>query len=62
MGGHIRAGQEDNLLLEKGKLVQSNYQLVRKMRYICEELGSTAATTEEVRQMIGLKGLLEVGF
>lgn len=62
MGGHIRAGQEDNLLLEKGKLVQSNYQLVRKMRYICEELGSTTATLEEVRQMIGLKGLLEVGF
>jgi len=62
MGGHIRVGLEDNLLIDRGELAKSNGQLVEKMRHICEELGSAVATPAEAREMIGLKGMDAVGF
>jgi len=62
MGGHIRVGLEDNILIDKGKLAESNAQLVSRMRHICEELGSEVATPAEAREMIGLKGMAKVGF
>ncbi len=62
MGGHIRVGLEDNLLIDRGELAKSNRQLVEKMRNICEELGSAVATPAEAREMIGLKGMDAVGF
>ncbi len=62
MGGHIRVGLEDNLLIARGELAKSNGQFVEKMRHICEELGGTVATPAEAREMIGLKGLDKVGF
>ena len=62
MGGHIRVGLEDNLLIGRGELAKSNRQLVEKMRHICEELGATAATPAEARKMIGLKGMEKVNF
>ncbi|MBW1705362.1 MAG: 3-keto-5-aminohexanoate cleavage protein [Deltaproteobacteria bacterium] len=62
MGGHIRVGLEDNLLIAKGELAKSNGQLVEKMRHICDELGSAVATTAEAREIIGLKGIDKVKF
>jgi len=62
MGGHIRVGLEDNLLIDKGTLANSNGQLVEKMRHICEELGSSVATPAEAREVIGLKGVKKVNF
>ena len=62
MGGHIRVGLEDNLLIAQGELAKSNGQLVEKMRHICEELGSVVATPAEAREMIGLKGVKKVNF
>jgi len=62
MGGHIRVGLEDNLLIDRGTLANSNGQLVEKMRHICEELGSSVATPAEAREMIGLKGMKKVNF
>ena len=62
MGGHIRVGLEDNLLIEKGVLAESNAALVQKMKNICELLGNEAATPNEARSIIGLKGLDDVGF
>ena len=62
MGGHIRVGLEDNLLIDKGTLANSNGQLVENMRHICEELGSSVATPAEAREMIGLKGMKKVNF
>jgi uncharacterized protein (DUF849 family) len=62
MGGHIRVGLEDNLLIAKGELARSNEQLVAKMRHICEELGSSVATPAEARAMIRLKGMDKVAF
>jgi len=62
MGGHIRVGLEDNLLIRRRELAESNGQLVEKMRHICEELGAQVATSQEAREMIGLKGSDEVNF
>lgn len=62
MGGHIRVGLEDNLLIAKGELARSNEQLVATMRHICEELGSSVATPAEARTMIRLKGMDKVAF
>jgi uncharacterized protein (DUF849 family) len=62
MGGHIRVGLEDNLLLERGILAKSNADLVLKMRTVCEALGNEIATPAEARATIGLKGLEVVAF
>ena len=62
MGGHIRVGLEDNLLIEKGVLAKSNAALVQKMKTICELLGNEIAAPDEARSIIGLKGLDAVGF
>jgi uncharacterized protein (DUF849 family) len=62
MGGHIRVGLEDNLLIDRGELAKSNEQLVTKMRQICEELGGALATPAEAREIIGLKGMNQVRF
>jgi len=62
MGGHIRVGLEDNLLIEKGVLAASNADLVRKMKGICEALGGATASPGEARDIIGLKGPAAVAF
>ncbi len=62
LGGHVRVGLEDNLLVERRELAVSNAQLVAKMRRICEELGKNAATPNEAREMLGLKGLDQVAY
>jgi len=62
LGGHVRVGLEDNLLISKGQLARSNAELVEKMRRICEDLGKTVATSEEARTMLQLKGLDHVAF
>jgi len=62
LGGHIRVGLEDNLLIDRKELATSNKQLVEKMRRICDELGSTLASPQEAREFIGLKGMNKVGF
>jgi len=62
LGGHVRVGLEDNLLISQGQLAKSNAELVGKMRRICEDLGNTVASSEEARTMLHLKGLDHVAF
>ncbi|MAC80533.1 MAG: 3-keto-5-aminohexanoate cleavage protein [Rhodobacteraceae bacterium] len=56
MGGHVRVGLEDSLMIARGQLAESNAQQVAKIRRIVEELGRTVATPAEARDMLGLKG------
>ena len=56
MGGHARIGMEDNLYLRKGRLAESNAEMVEKMARIIEELDQTIATSRETREILGLKG------
>jgi uncharacterized protein (DUF849 family) len=62
MGGHIRVGLEDSLLIDRGKLAAGNAELVEKMARICGLLGKETATPEEARKLIGLKGMGGVAF
>jgi uncharacterized protein (DUF849 family) len=62
MGGHARVGLEDNLYLEKGVLAKSSGEQVAKIKRIAAELGVETATPAEARQILGLKGLDQVGY
>jgi uncharacterized protein (DUF849 family) len=56
MGGHVRVGLEDSLMIARGELARSNAQQVEKVRGIVESLGREVATPAEARRMLGLKG------
>ncbi|MDH3550201.1 MAG: 3-keto-5-aminohexanoate cleavage protein [Gammaproteobacteria bacterium] len=62
LGGNVRVGLEDSLLIGRGKLAQSNAEQVRKIRLILEELGYEIATPEDTREMLNLKGADKVNF
>ena len=62
MGGNVRVGLEDNLFLEKGRLAQSNAELVERIRTILEALSLQIASPAEVREALNLKGAGEVKF
>jgi 3-keto-5-aminohexanoate cleavage enzyme len=54
-GGHVRVGLEDNLYISKGKLAESNGQLVEKIVRIADEIGRKIATPKEARHILSLK-------
>jgi len=62
LGGNVRVGLEDSLYIGPGKLAVSNAEQVAKIRRIIEELGYQAATPQEARAMLGLKGADKVKF
>ena len=62
MGGNVRVGLEDSLLIARGKLAESNAQQVAKIRRIVEDLGSEVATPDEAREILALKGGDRVAF
>jgi len=62
MGSHVRVGLEDSLYLGKGQLAENNAQQVAKIKRILTELSLETATSDEVRSMLGLKGLENVAF
>lgn len=62
LGGNVRVGLEDSLLISRGKLADSNAQQVRKIRRLIEDLGFEVATPNEAREILNLKGGDQVGF
>lgn len=62
MGGNVRVGLEDSLLIARGKLASSNAEQVAKIRRIIEDLGCEVASPDEAREMLGLKGGDQVAF
>ena len=62
LGGNVRVGLEDSLLIGRGKLATSNAEQVSKIRRILEELGYEIATPDEARKMLSLKGADKVNF
>lgn len=56
MGGHVRVGLEDSLMISRGVLARDNAEQVRKIRRIVEDLGREVASPDEARDMLGLKG------
>lgn len=55
MGGNVRVGFEDNLYLSKGVKAKSNGELVAKVVRLAHELGREVATSDEAREILGLK-------
>ncbi|HMK74855.1 MAG TPA: 3-keto-5-aminohexanoate cleavage protein [Thermodesulfobacteriota bacterium] len=62
IGGNCRVGLEDNLYLEKGVMAKSNAEQVTKMIRIAKEFGIEAATPDEARRILGLKGIDKVNY
>jgi uncharacterized protein (DUF849 family) len=56
LGGHVRVGLEDSLMISRGTLARNNAEQVTKIRRIVEDLGRTVATPTEARAMLTLKG------
>ena len=56
MGGHVRVGLEDSLMISRGELAKTNAEQVAKIRQIVEALGGKVATPTEARDMLRLKG------
>ena len=54
MGGHARAGFEDNPCYRPGELATSNAQLIERLVRIARDLGREIATPDEARAMLGL--------
>ena len=61
-GGNVRVGLEDSLWLGPGKLAESNAAQVTQVRQIIEGLGFEAATPDEAREILSLKGADRVNF
>jgi 3-keto-5-aminohexanoate cleavage enzyme len=55
MGGHVRAGFEDNAFYSPGKLATSNAQLVERLVRLAREIGREIATPNEVRALLKLE-------
>jgi uncharacterized protein (DUF849 family) len=62
MGGNVRVGLEDSLWIGKGRFAESNAEQVRQVRKIIEGLGLEAATPDEAREILALKGADRVNF
>ncbi len=54
MGGHVRVGMEDNIFLSRGVLLESNAQLVERVRTIAEALNIEVAKPDEARKLLGI--------
>lgn len=55
MGGNVRVGMEDNVLYSKNQLADSNRQFVERAVRIIREFGNEPATSDEAREILGLK-------
>lgn len=62
LGGNVRVGMEDSIYLRKGKLAESNADQVEKMVRILDELSREPLSPDETREVLGLKGLANVGY
>ena len=54
MGGHVRAGFEDNAYYRPGELATSNAQLIDRLVRLAREMGRSVATPAEARAMLKL--------
>jgi len=61
-GGHMRVGLEDNLYISKGQLAKGSYEQVEKAIRLARELGLEPASSDEAREILGLKGMDKVNY
>jgi 3-keto-5-aminohexanoate cleavage enzyme len=56
MGLNVRVGMEDNVFYRRGELVSDNAQLVERTVRVARELERRAASPDEARELLGLRG------
>jgi uncharacterized protein (DUF849 family) len=54
-GGHARTGLEDNIWYEKGRLAESNAELVKRVADLCGKYDRHPASCAEAREILGLR-------
>jgi 3-keto-5-aminohexanoate cleavage enzyme len=54
-GGHVRTGLEDNIYFEKGRLAESNAELVGRLAELCSDYERHPASPAEARAILGVK-------
>lgn len=54
-GGHTRAGLEDNVRLDRGRLAPSNAALIKRAADLCEKYQRPVASVVEARALLGLR-------
>lgn len=54
-GGHTRAGLEDNVRLDRGRLAPSNAALIARAAALCEQYERPVATPAQAREILGLR-------
>jgi len=62
LGGNARVGLEDSMYVERGRMAKSNAEQVEKIIRIAREFDIEPATSDDVRQLLGLKGLDKVNY
>ncbi len=62
MGGHVRVGLEDSLYAGYGRMAQSSAEQVERIVKIAAQMSIQPATPDDVRQMLGLKGIDKVNY
>ena len=55
MGGHVRAGFEDNPYYRPGELATSNAQLIERLVRLANEIGREVVAPAEARELLGLQ-------
>lgn len=55
MGGHVRVGMEDNVYYAKGRLAESNAELVARAARVIKEANKEVASPDDARRILGLK-------
>lgn len=58
-GGHVRTGLEDNIYFERGRLAESNAELVARVADLCGRYDRHPATPAEARGLLGLRPVAE---
>ncbi|WP_085309606.1 3-keto-5-aminohexanoate cleavage protein [Planktotalea arctica] len=54
-GGHARAGLEDNVRLDRGRLAPSNAALIKRAADLCEKYERPVASPAQARAILGLR-------
>ena len=62
LGGNVRVGLEDSLMIDRGTLAKTNADQVRKIATVVQELGYELATPDDARSALALKGGDRVAF
>jgi uncharacterized protein (DUF849 family) len=55
LGGHVRVGMEDNVMIAPKVLADSNAQFVTRAANIIREVGNEVATPADAREILGLR-------